>query len=104
MGRLSSAGLTLKDPGSPWQPGIKTSLFPETVQKYLPDLLLLLLGLGVMALLLYLIASSNGFLALLGIIGLAVVWCGFHRHLIRMLYRQLGVEPEDEDDLPSFPG
>jgi ABC-type antimicrobial peptide transport system permease subunit len=74
------------------------------VKKYLPDILLLALGLLVMALLVYVIAASDGWVCLLGILALAVVWIGWYRHLLNLAFRSLGVDPDDEDDLPSFPG
>jgi hypothetical protein len=74
------------------------------VKKYLPDVLLLVLGLLVMALLMYVIAMSQGWISLLGILALAVVWTGWYRHILLLAYRNLGVDPDDEDDLPSFPG
>ena len=74
------------------------------MKKYLPDLLLLAFGLLVMALLIYLIASSHGWFSFLCILALAVVWIGWYRHLLNMALKSLGVDPDDEDDLPSFPG
>ena len=66
---------------------------------------MLTIGLMVMALLIYLIAlTQEGWLSLLGILALAVVWIGWYRHLIRLALQSLGVDPDDEDDLPSFPG
>jgi hypothetical protein len=74
------------------------------VKKYLPDFVLLALGFLVMALLIYIIAASQGWISLLGILSLAVVWISWYRHLLRMAFRSLGIDPDDEDDLPSFPG
>jgi hypothetical protein len=74
------------------------------VKKHLSDIFLLAFGLLVMALLLYLIASSDGWVCLVGILALAVVWTGWYRHLLRLAFRSLGVDPDDEDDLPYFPG
>jgi hypothetical protein len=74
------------------------------VKKYLPDFILLALGLLVMGLLIYIIAASEGLVSLLGILSLAAVWVGWYRHLLRMAFRSLGIDPDDEDDLPSFPG
>lgn len=72
----------------------------------MPDVFMLAVGLLVMALLLYLIALTlGGWLSLLGILGLAVVWIGWYRHVVRLAFQSLGVDPDDEDDdLPSFPG
>jgi hypothetical protein len=74
------------------------------VKKYLPDFLLLFFGLLVMALLVYIIAASRGWISLLGIGALATVWIGWYRHLLRVAFRSLGIDPEDEDDLPRFHG
>ncbi len=74
------------------------------MKKYLPDIFLLGLGLLVMALLMYLIALSDGWVCLLCILSLAVVWTGWYRHLLRLALRSLGVDPDDQDDLPYFPG
>lgn len=75
------------------------------MKKYLPDFFMLTIGLLVMALLLYLIALTlGGWLSLLGILALAVVWIGWYKHLLRLSFQSLGVDPDDEDDLPSFPG
>jgi hypothetical protein len=76
----------------------------EIVKKNLPDILLLAAGLLVMALLMYVIAASQGWISLLGILALAAVWISWYRHLLRLAFRSLGVDPDDEDDLPSFPG
>ena len=40
----------------------------------------------------------------LGILALAVVCITWHRHLITMALRSLGADPDDDNDLPSFPG
>ena len=74
------------------------------MRKNLPDIFLLTVGLLVMALLMYLIALSHGWVALLCILALAVVWITWYRHLVNLAFRNLGVDPDDEDDLPSFPG
>ena len=74
------------------------------MRKYLSDFFLLTLGLLVMALLIYLIAKSQGWVSLLCILSLAVVWIGWYQHLLRLAMKSLGVDPDDEDDLPSFPG
>jgi len=74
------------------------------VRKNLPDIFLLTVGLLVMALLMYLIALSHGWVTLLCILALAVVWITWYRHLVNLAFRNLGVDPDDEDDLPSFPG
>jgi hypothetical protein len=74
------------------------------VKKYLPDFLLLGFGLLVMAMLIYIIAASHGWMSLLGIAALAAVWIGWYRHLLRLAFKSLGIDPDDEDDLPTFPG
>jgi len=74
------------------------------VKKYLPDFLLLTIGLLVMALLIYVIGKGQGWVPPLGILALAVVCITWHRHLITMALRSLGAGPDDDDDLPSFPG
>ena len=74
------------------------------MRKNLPDIFLLTVGLLVMALLMYLIALSHGWVTLLCILALAVVWITWYRHLVNLAFRNLGVDPDDEDDLPSFPG
>jgi hypothetical protein len=68
------------------------------------NLLFLGLGLLVMALLIYVIAASQGWVCLLGILALAVVWVSWYRYLCRLALESLGVDPDDEDDLPTFPG
>jgi hypothetical protein len=74
------------------------------VRKYLLDFFLLAIGLLVIALLIYLIALSQGWVCFLGILALAVVWISWYRHLLNLAFRSLGVDPDDEDDLPYFPG
>mgnify|MGYP005843460631 CR=1 FL=1 len=74
------------------------------MRKYLLDFFLLAIGLLVIALLILLIALSEGWVRLLGILALAVVWMSWYRHLLNMAFRSLGVDPDDEDDLPFFPG
>lgn len=74
------------------------------MRKNLPDIFLLTVGLLVMALLMYLIALSHGWVTFLCILALAVVWITWYRHLVNLAFRNLGVDPDDEDDLPSFPG
>ena len=74
------------------------------MRKNLPDIFLLTVGLLVMALLMYFIALSHGWVTLLCILALAVVWITWYRHLVNLAFRNLGVDPDDEDDLPSFPG
>ncbi|MGQ9687590.1 MAG: hypothetical protein ACUVXF_02205 [Desulfobaccales bacterium] len=74
------------------------------MKKYLPDVFLLTLGLVVMAFIMYFMAHSDGVFFMLGILALAVVWISWCRHLLRLAFKSLGIDPDDEDDLPSFPG
>ena len=50
------------------------------------------------------LARGQGWVPPLGILALAVVCITWHRHLITMALRSLGAGPDDDDDLPSFPG
>lgn len=70
--------------------------------KYLPEIILLVLGLPIMALLLYLAALSEGWLALLCILGTAVVYTGWQRTLLNLGWRIAGKDPDDFDF--HFPG
>jgi hypothetical protein len=74
------------------------------VKKYLPELFLLTVGLFVMALLIYLIALSQGWVSLVCILALGLVWISWYRHLLNLALKSLNVDAEDEDDLPFFPG
>jgi hypothetical protein len=70
--------------------------------KYLPEIALLVAGLPIMALLLYLTALSEGWVSLACILGLAVVFTGWHRTLISLGWRLAGKDPDDFDF--HFPG
>ncbi len=70
--------------------------------KYLPEILLLVAGLAVMALLLYLAALSEGWLMLLSILATAVVFTGWQRTLLSLGWRLAGKDPDDFDF--HFPG
>jgi hypothetical protein len=74
------------------------------VREYLRDVFLLTVGLLVMAQLIYLIALSQGWGCFLGILALAMVWISDYRHLLNLAFKNPGVEPDDEENLPSFPG
>jgi hypothetical protein len=74
------------------------------VEKYLPDIFLLTFGLIVMAFLIYVIAASRDWVCLVGILALVTVWVTWYRHLLRLAFGILGIDPDDEDDLPTFPG
>ena len=50
--------------------------------KYLPEIVLLVVGLGVITLLLYLTALSSGWVMLLGILATAVVFTGWQKVLL----------------------
>jgi glycerol uptake facilitator-like aquaporin len=70
--------------------------------KYLPDLILLVVGLLVMALLLILGALSEGWVALACFLGVAVVHFGWWRTLLNLVWRHAGKDPDDFDF--PFPG
>lgn len=74
------------------------------MKAYLPDLLSLALGLLVMALLIYLGGQSEGWLAFLCYLALALVWTGWYRQLLRLAWKIQGHNPDDSDDQPFFPG
>ncbi len=73
------------------------------MKAYLPEIILVAAGLAVMGALIYLIAASEGWVRLAGILGLAVLYTGWYRVLLRLARRKLGVD-EDDDDQPFFPG
>jgi hypothetical protein len=70
------------------------------MKAYVPDIIILALGVLVMALLLLLGALSRSWVALLCFLGTAVVYHTWFRHLIQFIARASGVETEmdDEDD------
>jgi hypothetical protein len=70
--------------------------------KHLPEILVLVLGLLVMGVLVYLVAASEGFLQLLGIISLTAVYFGWQGILMRWGWRLAGRDPDDVDF--HFPG
>jgi hypothetical protein len=71
--------------------------------KYLPDVVLLVVGLPVMAVLLVLGALCEaGWVAPLCFLGVAVVYFGWHRTLVNLMWRQAGKDPDDFDF--HFPG
>jgi glycerol uptake facilitator-like aquaporin len=67
------------------------------MMKYLPDIALLVLGLLVMALLLWLGAMSENWVALACFLGVAVVYFGWHRTLVNLMWRTAGKDPDDFD-------
>ena len=73
------------------------------LRENLPDLLLVLLGLPVMALLLYLGAMAHGWVAITCFLAVAVVYHTWYRVLLRLARRVAG-GPDDDDDQPFFPG
>lgn len=73
------------------------------MKAYLPEIIQLVVGLLVMALLLFLGACSHGWVALLCFLGTAVVYFGWY-HLLIKLARRVSGYPEDDDDQPFFPG
>jgi len=70
---------------------------------YLPAILTLIIGLVIMAALLCLGALSQGWVAPLCYLGVAVVYYGWYRQLLLLARRYLGAGEED-DDQPFFPG
>jgi hypothetical protein len=72
------------------------------MRAYLPEIVQLVAGAVFMAVLLYLVAVSDGWLALLCILGAAVVYTGWHRALIQLGWRLAGRDPDDFDC--HFPG
>ena len=69
---------------------------------YLPEIFLVIVGLPVMALLLYLGAASQGWVALLCFLAAAVVYHSWHRQLLILGQKILG---KDLDlDGGNFPG
>ncbi len=73
------------------------------MKSYLPAVLTLLLGLAVMACLLYLGAMSQNWVAPVCYLAVAVVYYGWYRQLLNLARRVLGINEED-DDQPFFPG
>jgi glycerol uptake facilitator-like aquaporin len=65
--------------------------------KYLPDIALLVVGLLVMAFLLWLGAMSENWVALACFLGVAVVYFGWHRTLVNLMWRTAGKDPDDFD-------
>ncbi len=72
------------------------------VMKYLPDIILLVVGLLVMAFLLILGAMSEGWVALACFLGVAVVHFGWWGTLLNLAWRHAGKDPDDFDF--HFPG
>ncbi|MFP3868102.1 MAG: hypothetical protein ACLFUU_08065 [Desulfobacteraceae bacterium] len=74
------------------------------MKKHLPDIIIIVAGLAVMVLLLGLGALSEGWLALLCFLAVAVVYHGWYQHLLRMARRSWGCDDDEFDDQPPFPG
>ena len=72
------------------------------VMKYLPDLILLVVGLLVMAFRLILGALSDGWVALACFLGVAGGVFGWWRTLVNLMWRHAGKDPDDFDF--HFPG
>jgi len=70
--------------------------------KYLPEIVLPAVGLGVIPLLLYLTALSSGWVRLLCILATAVVFTGWHKVWLDLAWRLAGKNPDDFDC--HFPG
>jgi hypothetical protein len=73
------------------------------MKKYWPEILVLVLGLMVMALLLLLGAASQGWVAPACFVAAGVVYYGWYRQLLKLAQKIQGYEPDD-DDTPFFPG
>ena len=73
------------------------------MKSYLPAVLMLVIGLVVMAGLLYLGAVSQNWVAPVCYLAVAVVYYGWYRQLLLLARRVLGCGEED-DDQPFFPG
>jgi hypothetical protein len=74
------------------------------MKSYLPAVLTLILGLVVMAGLLYLGAMSRNWVALACYLAVAVVYYGWYRQLLQLARRVLGINEDEDDDQPFFPG
>jgi len=81
----------------------ETVIEMKNMKTYLPEIFQLLAGAGVMALLLYLGALSEGWVALLCFLATGVVYTGWYRVLLQLARRILGCD-EDDEDRPFFPG
>jgi hypothetical protein len=78
------------------------------MKAYLADIILLVLGVPIMALLLLLGALSQNWVALPCFLGVAVVYHTWFFHLIKVVQRACGVDlsrfdDEEDDDEPRFP-
>jgi hypothetical protein len=74
------------------------------MKSYLPAVLTLVIGLVVMAGLIYLGALSRGWVALLCFLGVAVVYYTWLWQLLLLARPDLGHGRKDDDDRPIFPG
>ncbi len=70
--------------------------------KYLPEIILLVIGLPIMVFLLYVAAVSEGWVALAAIVATAVVYTGWQGTLLSLGWRLAGKDPDDFDF--RFPG
>jgi hypothetical protein len=78
------------------------------MKAYLPDIIMLVLGVLLMALLLLLGAMAQNWVALPCFLGAAVVYHTWLRLLVNVVQRSSGVdlsrfEDEEDDDEPPFP-
>lgn len=71
---------------------------------YVREWLIIVAGLLVMAFLLLLGALSEGWVALLCFLAVAVVYHTWYHHLLSMVRRSMGVDPDIDEDEPYFPG
>ena len=70
----------------------------------LVELLLLVVGVLIIALLLYMGAASGNWLAPVCYLAAAVVYFGWYRRLLEWARRRLGLPEDEDDDEPFFPG
>jgi hypothetical protein len=67
------------------------------MKNYLPEIILLVMGLAITVLLLFLGAVSDGWVELLCYLGAAVVFTGWYRILLALAWRLARRDPDDFD-------
>jgi glycerol uptake facilitator-like aquaporin len=67
------------------------------MMKYLPDIILLVVGLLLMVFLLLLGAMSENWVTPVCFLGVAVVYFGWHRTLVNLMWHTAGKDPDDYD-------